>query len=94
MQAVNAHLDASQVLPDLRTALQHVAQADSRYLEEGKLWAWLIPTLQTTLGDTDDRARPFAAAWSLMNVATGRLDDVQDNDPTDDPLPFHEPAVQ
>ena len=29
-----------------------------------------------------------------MNAATGRLDDVQDNDPTDDPLPFHEPAVQ
>jgi geranylgeranyl pyrophosphate synthase len=94
LESLTQHLDASQMLPELRQALLTIAQADGRHLDRGQLWAWLIPALQAMFGDTDEHAQPFAHAWGLMNAATGRLDDLQDHDPTDDPLPFSRPDVQ
>jgi geranylgeranyl pyrophosphate synthase len=92
--AIEAQLTRGGVLPELVTALRRIANADGQRQDRSARWGWLIPTLQHMLGDTDHLARPFAEAWYLLNAATGRLDDVQDGDPTEDPLPFASPAVQ
>jgi Polyprenyl synthetase len=51
------------------------------------LWGSIIPTIQRILGDETNSARPFAGAWSLLYMALGRLDCLQDGDPLDIPLP-------
>jgi hypothetical protein len=87
------HLAASAVLPECAAALTQVVTADLRQHDRATRWGWLIPALQSILGDTAHHARPFAEAWYLLNAATGRLDDLQDGDLTEDPLPFDQPAL-
>jgi hypothetical protein len=91
---VEQQIAASRMVPECAQALRQIAYADSQWQERETRWGWLIPELQRILGDTAQVARPFAEAWYLLNAATVRLDHVQDGDPSADPLPFDQPALQ
>lgn len=73
--------------PSLITPLAGLIQRDLVTLERGSHWGWVIPQVQQALGDPDDLAGPFRVAWGLMYSVSRRLDQIQDQDPTDDPLP-------
>lgn len=80
--------------PGIVDPLLAMVQRDLASLDAGNFWGWVIPNLQMALGDTEDLAAPFRTAWGLMYAVTSRLDEVQDNDPTDDPIPGPAVSIQ
>lgn len=73
--------------PALIAPLAGLIQRDLMTLERGGHWGWVIPQVQQALGDPNDLTGPFRVAWGLMYSVSRRLDQIQDQDPTDDPLP-------
>lgn len=73
--------------PAMIEPLAGLVERDLVTLERGGHWGWVIPQVQQALGDHDDVAGPFRVAWGLMYSVSRRLDQIQDHDPTDDPLP-------
>lgn len=80
LQGVDGH-------PAMIEALAGLVQRDLVTLDRGGHWGWVIPQIQQALGDREDLAAPFRVAWGLMYSVSRRLDQVQDHDPTDDPMP-------
>lgn len=80
-----AHL---QIHPDVAAPLLRIAARDAARLAQRSHIASVIPTIQQLLGGNAVAITPFYEAWLLMYAAIRRLDELQDDDVVDDPLPF------
>jgi hypothetical protein len=85
---VRARLAGVALLPELERMLQRLVVYDQERAAASH-WGAIVPAIQCILGGAPEVIAPFAAAWSLMYAATIRLDQLQDGDPIDDPLPVH-----
>lgn len=72
------------LLPELQHLLQQLIAADQHWSTNRWQWHWIIPAVQTALGEPTRVIAPFVAAWTLMYAAIVRLDHLQDADPTED----------
>lgn len=80
IQAVMDYLSQVEMLPELREALRQMVIVDAARLEQNTHLG-VIQALQRILGLNPEHSAPFAVAWSLMFMATSRLDHLQDGDP-------------
>lgn len=85
VELVERRLQESNVLPELHQALMWQARQDAVRLATGRHWSWVIPSIQHLLGRPEADIVPFLAAWSVLHLATSRLDHLQDDDPVDEP---------
>lgn len=76
-----------QVLPDVREDILRLATYDVRRIARNR-WSWVLPDMQHLVqSERTADLTPFFAAWGFLYAATIRLDQLQDHDPVDDPLP-------
>jgi geranylgeranyl pyrophosphate synthase len=80
--------------PQVRAILLRLATYDAGRILRNP-WIWVLPAVQALL-QPDEMAdiMPFVAAWGYLYAATIRLDQLQDHDPIDDPLPTNDVAAQ
>jgi hypothetical protein len=96
LDLVNQRLGPA-MLPEVRADLLQLAAYDVGRMERNP-WFWVLPAVQNLLQPQDTKAvtnlAPFMAAWGFLYAATIRLDQIQDHDPVDDPLPTNQTAAQ
>lgn len=90
---VTQRLSTVDVLPELRRMLVRLSEADQRWSVERWPWGWVIPAVRAALDSTVISVDHFQAAWTVMYAAIVRLDQLQDGDAVDDPLPAPLPDV-
>jgi hypothetical protein len=74
-------------LPEVRTDLLRLATYDVRRIARNH-WSWVLSDVQSFIQmDREAELTPFFAAWGFLYAATIRLDQLQDHDLIDDPLP-------
>ncbi len=69
---------------DARRVLAQAVDGDLAFLARRPSIVTVIPTVQRGLGGSEEAILPFHAAWLLMYAAVGRLDHLQDGDPTEE----------
>jgi geranylgeranyl pyrophosphate synthase len=80
--------------PQVRAILLRLATYDAGRIQRNP-WIWVLPAVQSLLQpDNMTDITPFVAAWGYLYAATIRLDQIQDHDPIDDPLPVNDTAGQ
>lgn len=77
-----------QMHQDVASVLLQLAVRDTARLAQRSHIASVIPTIQHILGGDAVSIEPFYDAWLLMYAAIRRLDELQDDDVVDEPLPF------
>lgn len=92
LHLVHRRLATIPLHPDTVAALEQLIRVDTLDLARQVDFAAIFTTIQAALAGDPERVAVFRAAWNLMYTAICRLDDLQDNDPVDHPLPVTGPT--